>query len=348
MSTTGSMPEDFTNGVAGLIDEAKEGYDDVVPLGERFASEVKLKQADGGDEAAMALKYGYSAPINQLSRMSIKPYSYVRDGHLEDPLEKAALMGSNIMNDIIWVAPCVNRKGRFDEEEERIRQWEKIRDNSPPREGEPSLEDLLTKWSKADAFMLQARVIEEHDGVAGALHLYAEYVLQKVQRDEVELEAAKLRPAANMIFWARIRQFRIMRERAYDLAMGYPTHDYTELKKLLSEGGDVHDLAHMMPWPWLAGYQLVQTSLAGGSEHREHLTSLMAGQHPPAPMPYMPGGYWPGQQPVNGDGLEGEEGQPPDKRKSLFSFGKRQQDQQQQQNQKKPLRRHASSKSKGW
>ena len=119
---------------------------------------------------------------------------------------------------------------RYDEEEKRAKDWQtKIDANTKP-DPEPDLDGLLNRWSEADAFMLQARIVEEQRGIDEAAEHYERYISMDKQRQEVQMDAAELPPAYNMLFWCRLRQYGIMRERAYDLAMGYPTHDYTDVK----------------------------------------------------------------------------------------------------------------------
>ena len=76
------------------------------------------------------------------------------------------------------------------------------------------------------------------------------------------------------------------RERAYDLALGFPTLDVTELKQQLAEGGNAHDLVPKMLWAFKEAYQLVTRSTADGSSFRELMMSINAQQPPQqAPMP---------------------------------------------------------------
>ena len=331
------MPEDYANGVQGLIEDS-EAYPDLTPLQQRRTTEVKLKSPNGDDDAALALKYGYSKPIAQVSQMTQKMYGYLRDGNVQSHLEQSAVNGTNALHDLIIDAPCLNRQGRYDEEEERAKQWLKLIEQSPQGptnadgEEEPGtdfhaqLDDLLNRWSAANAFMLQARLVEEQRGIAAAEHLYEEYTLSAQQLDEIRMEASKLPPAYNMLYLCRVRQFEIMRERTFDLSMGYPSHDLTDVKRKIAEGHDIHDLVPLMAWPFKEGYNLVMGSMMDGEAHRTLLSSMIAGQLPAQPMPWgMPQGYWPGmanggQPQEDGDNEDG----PPDKRPALFKlFGQR-------------------------
>ena len=119
-------------------------------------------------------------------------------------------------------APCVDRRLRFDIEEARAAAWERKIEESPRRGGEdePNLDGLLQRWSKADAHMLQAKIVEEQRGDGDLTPLYDEYNRWKQERDEVQMEVSELPLARSKLFQCRVRQYQIMRERAYDLAMG--------------------------------------------------------------------------------------------------------------------------------
>ena len=346
---TMTMPEDFENGVKGLMDQVAQNYDDVVlrPLGERQTSAIKLQAGDGEGDAAMALKYGYSAPITQHARISKKLYGYMRDSNVSDPLQQAAIRGSNALSDFFFDAPCVNREGRYAIEESRAGQWLSLMKESPRKADDdtPDVDDLLHKWSTADALMLQVRIVEEQDGIEAAEPYYEEFLTRKAERDEVRMEAAKLPGAENMYFWCRLQQIKIMRERTYDLAMGYPSIDYTDVKKEIADGGDIHDLIHRMPWPFREAYHLAMSTMLDGEAHRMTLIAMLAGQIPtqmPQGSPY--GMYpppWMGRAGMMNGEEEGEDGEEaPDKRKALInlpSWGKKKPESQEP----KPLRRRS-------
>ena len=348
-------PDDYEDGPAGMIAAMSEAdqnkaksYRGLLPLSQRGSTSVKLSRAQGDDEAQLALRFGYSQPIAQISQLSKKQYGYMRDGHVTDPDEKAAILGSNAINDLILMAPCVTRQERYDEEEKRAQGWinligqdiagrqmtldpyadvpegeESLQDDDEPAiqpsgrvdvlprpDGQPdgqsgvNIHELLDQWGEADAMMLQCRVDEERYGIDYAERYYDGYDQMEEQRRDVEMRASKLTPAENMLFWCRVRQYKIMRERAFDLAMGYPVHDFTEVKSELAGGKDIHDLVHRMSWAFLVGYNRVVGSMMDGEAHRTLMMSMIAGQLPqPAPqLPWgMPPGYWQGQQP-QGDG----------------------------------------------
>ena len=140
------------------------------------------------------------------------------------------------------------------------------------------------------------------------------------QRQRVEIEAARLPAATNMYFWCRVTQQRIMREQHHDLALGYPVQDFTAVKKKLADGAEIHDVAHEMDWAFQEAFQLVETSLAGGEEHRTQLMSMYARQ---LPMNASPWGW--GAGPWGGMGgpqdQEQDPDSPPDKRPAMFNVG---------------------------
>ena len=302
------QPEDYEGGVEEMIgDKESDPYIDLIPLGQRKSTEIKLRGGDGASEAEMAQKFGYSMPIALLFRMTQKMYGYMRDGNISDPLEVAAVKGANSLNDVIFDAECLNRQGRYDEEKERSRQWLALANQEKKDDDSPDIDALLKRWSEADAFMLQATIVEEQQGIDAAKPLYPKFVKMQEQRDVVQMDAAELSPAENMLFWCRVRMYKIMRERAHDLALGYPTHDFSGVKQKLAEGGNVHDLVPEMAWPWREGYQLVMGSTTDGESYRGMMMSMVAQQlpQPPAPNWGAPPGYFPpymnGQQ---GDGRE--------------------------------------------
>ena len=380
--------------------ENREKYGPLPPLGQRGPTSVKLSRSQGDDEEAMARKWGYSQPIAQVSKLSQKMYGYMRDGNIKDDDEKTAVRGSNAINDLILMAPCVTRQERYDEEEMRAQQWIKligpgVRDGRfpldpygrlPPGAGEdpdddpdgevvrpegevlvlpagsrgaeerPDINRLLEEWGSADAFMLQCRIDEERYGIDYAERHYDEYDRNEELRREAEMRASRLPPAENMLFWCRVRQYKIMRERAFDLAMGYPVNDFTEVKRELAEGKDIHDVAHRMPWAFRVGYDRVLASMMDGEAHRMLLMAMIAGQIPAQPqVPWgLPAGYWGAQPGQNGqNGSQGDAQQDPDqeqdKRPALFNLfggGNKQPQNGAQPQQKQPSRRRRGGRSR--
>ena len=322
-----TMPEDYPGGVGEMLQRnGAEAYNDLVPLDRRQMSAIKVNTKGGSDsdfEESLARKYGWSAPMAGLSQLARKRYGYLRDCNVTDPVAQSAIRGSNELNDFFSDAPCVNRQGRFDEEEKRAQEWSKLAAVSKADKDDdaPDIDVLLKRWSEADAFMLRARIVEEQRGIEAATPLYPRYLEMEKQRDEVLMEAAELPPAENMLFSCRLRQYGIWRERAYDLAMGYPVHDFTEVRKALHEGADIHDVADQMPWTFLLGYRFGMASMMDGKEHRTMMMSFMSQQMPQQAPPWgMPYGPWPGMQPDDLDDEEREDGEPPDKRKAIFNL----------------------------
>lgn len=352
------MPQDYEGGVQEFLEDGKDGggYEDLPPLSERKTSEIRVRAGEGEANAAALAKYQYSRPIAEVSALAQKLYGYERDGNLKTHLQQSAVKGANSLNDLILDAPCVNRQGRFDEEEARAKQWNKLIEANPRDTDKDdkddsetlALTDLSHRWSEAEAFMMQARIVEEQHGIEAAVHLHAEYALMEERLKNLRMEASRLPPAENMLFWCRVRQYGIMREGAYDKAMGYPTHDFTEVKADLANGAGIHDLVHRMPWAFRESYQEVMASMLDGESHRTLLMAMIAGQLPAQPMPmamptFFQGGMSPNGQNGQQEGDDGDGGQG-DKRGALFGFfggGK----QNGAPEQPKQIRRRASRRS---
>ena len=323
----GEETDPFDNPTA-LDEDMKKNpgsYPELTSLGNRGSTTVRLQRDTGDTEAEMMARYGFSQPIAQISKLTQKPYGYQRDGNITDNLERLAILGSNELSDLILGAPCVNRRARFDAEEERAQQWLRIikadnRDTDHQKHDRPDLNSLLERWSSADAWMLQALVEGDKYGIDETAHLDSKYEEMEDQRRWVEMRAAELLPAENMFFWCRVTQYKIMREQSYDVAMGYPTADFTEMKRALAGGADIHDLIMEMSWPHKEGFHRVMNSMLSGDPHRNLISSLMAQQQlqqaqpqPPWMQPWTPGGQQPGQP----DG----EGEKKDERRAIFNFG---------------------------
>ena len=250
-----------------------DAYEELKPLGERRLTGVWLRRGTGSTEEERYYEFASSTPIAQISKLRQKPYGYQRDAQVTNLLEKSAVLGLHALGDMVLDAPCVNRKGRYDAEEEgagRCLQLISLDTRSKP-EGTPDINTLLDRWSQADAFCLQARIEEEKYGIDATAHLDGEFKQREQERREVEMESAKLPAAENMLFWCRLRQYKIMREQAYDVAMGYPTADYTQVKRQLAAGHDIHDLIMQMPWPFHEAYHLVMGSMMDG--HHGYVTT---------------------------------------------------------------------------
>ena len=127
----------------------------------------------------------------------------MRDGNVESHLERSAVKAAMSPHDFIFDAPCVNRGGRFEEEEGRAREWLRLieqnpetykddNEDSPYKDEFAHLDALLKKWGEADAWMLQARIVEEQQGLDASKKLYPEYTVRKGEREEVLMEAAEL------------------------------------------------------------------------------------------------------------------------------------------------------------
>ena len=327
------------NGNGHSEDGIGDPYKVLEPLAQRGAADVKLQAASTPSEHEMYMKFGYSMPIVHVAQMEKKLYGFLRGLNVEDDLMKVAIQGSMDLNELFMTAPCVTRKRRYREWEERVQMWQAQLDKDSGKEGGPSLNELLRIWSQADASMLEMETYEEHHGMEKAQPKYADYEKAEERREQAAMDAAELPPAANMLFWCRVEQYRIMREIHYDLAMGLEPHDFTDVLDKIAAGGDIHDLVPEMPWSFREAYLMGNRTMSSGVEYRELLVSLVAGQHAPQ-MPMMAPWGFPGMPGVAGtQGGQDDENEEPDKRKALFglSFGGKRNGNQQQTN--KQMRR---------
>ena len=348
------MPDDFGS-VREFMDApapAGDPYSDLSTLGDR---QMGVKISKKSEEAGLAelSKLQYSAPIAQLSKQSTKLYAYSRDANITDPFVQQAVKATHSLTAFILNAPCVNRAGRFADEQMEFDKWRKQME--PRKEGDdrPDMYELLARWSRADAFMLWARLYEDRHGIAKAkalgvtldgeeMTLYVAFTKRQQGKEDVLMEAADLPPADNMAFNCRIRQYEIMRERAYDVGMGYPTHDYTAVKEMIAtQDYDVHDIVHLLPWAFDESYGMVTASMMDGEAYRTQLAALMAQQ--PLPQPKMqhgqppPWGMWGG--PMMEPEPDGDAGDGTDRRRAIFNWFGRNGHQQQQPQQKQVTRR---------
>lgn len=365
--TSNKWPEDFEGGMEEMLNtEVPDSYEALRKLSDRQSTAVKLQGGGNEDsEAAIALKYGYSQPITQVSRLAQKLWGFMRDASVTEPVARSAVKGTNALANMLLAAPCLNRQGRWDEQEEKAKEWQRLIDAGRATraarqptdidgDGEADdpdylTQDILDRWGAADAFMLYARIYEEKHGIEAARHLYNEYDEAEKAKEVALRDAAKLPPNYNMLLACRMTQLEIMREQQYDLSMGNPTMDVTELKRKLANGADVHDIVTEMPWPFQESYQVVMSSMLDGEAHRTLLMALMAQQVPQQSAPSPWGApYWPGMQPAQGDDDEEE---PEDKRGALFNvagwFSKKDNAQRQPQGPQRKRRRPQRGRNRG-
>ena len=222
----------------------------------------------------------------------------------------------------------------------------------PPKEQEepkrvpiPLVEDLVNKWGACDAYMFQVLIFEERNGIDAAEQHYDTYEKIEGIRNNTEFLAAILPPAENAYFWCRVRQMGIIRERSYDVAMGFPIHDFSDVLEQIDAGRNIHDLAHRLDWSFDNAYRRITGSMLGGEEFRTTLTAMIAQQVPLSPqllqaMQAPPNAFWQGQPWAQQPGQEtpGEE-QAPDKRGAIFNLVKRNSGAQPEQPPKKTRRR---------
>ena len=211
----------------------------------------------------------------------------------------------------------------------------------------PLVEDLVNKWGACDAYMFQVLLDEERHGIDYAERHYDRYErIERIRRD-TEFLASVLPPAENAYFWCRIRQMGIIRERSYDVAMGFPIHDFSDVLEQINQGKNIHDLAHLLDWSFDNAYRRITGSMLEGTEFRTTLTAMIAQQVPLSPqllqmMQTPPSGFWQGQPWAQQPGQEtqGEE-QVPDKRGAIFNLVKHNSGAQPQQQPSKKTRRRS-------
>ena len=215
----------------------------------------------------------------------------------------------------------------------------------------PRVEDLVNKWGACDAYMFQVLLEEERHGIDHAEQYYDTYERVEEIRKNTEFMAALLPPDENGYFWCRLRQMSIIRERSYDIAMGWPVHDFSDTVETLNSGASIHDVAHRLDWSFQNAYRRVMGSMMDGKEYRLTMTAMIAQQVPLSPqlmqmMQSPPASYWQGApwgQPA-GQPAEGEE-QAQDKRGAIFNFLKRNQGGAQPEQPKKTRRRQRRGSS---
>ena len=398
MTTNHNDPTEHGGPDAMMRDMVKNPgkYGPLRPLPERGKGSETRIAGRGDDMAELYKKLGFSMPIAKTAEMAGKYGGHLRDGHVTELDEKAAVLDALSIHRMVITSECLQRKKRYDVEEAEARRWlsqiaADRRPNSfhfdpytltnndaeqsiledylgsleddqatlnetyggpveetgeqdtpvipqqrgrgrPRKEQEarhstvPTVEELIHKWGASDAYMFQVLLDEERHGIDYAEQHYDTYErVEKIQRN-VEFMAALLPPQENAYFWCRVRQMGIIRERSYDIAMGFPIADFSDVLDQITAGADIHDIAHLLDWSFQNAYGRVMGSMLDGQEHRMMVVSMLAQQIPLSPqlMQMMGGGpppaYWQGQgfgQP--GQGPEGEE-QVPDKRGAIFSF----------------------------
>lgn len=238
------------------------------------------------------------------------------------------------------VIPEQRKRGRPRKEEEQ-----------PVRVPIPLVEELVNKWGACDAYMFQVLIDEERQGIDYAEQYYDTYEKIERIRRHTEFMAALLPPAENAYFWCRVNQMGIIRERSYDVAMGFPIQDYSDVLEQINAGKNIHDLAHRLDWSFDNAYRRIAGSMLEGTEFRTTLTAMYAQQVPLSPqllqmMQAPPAAFWQGQPWGQQPGPEtpGEE-QVPDKRGAIFNLVKRNGGAQPQQSQKKTRRRSRNGSS---
>ena len=274
------------------------------------------------DSAEESILQDYLDSLEE-DRLALESGEDLGDGEEEEP-------------EVEVIIPEQRRRGRPPREEPE-----------PPRVRIPLVEDLVNKWGACDAYMFQVLLDEERHGIDYAERHYDRYErIERIRRD-TEFLASVLPPAENAYFWCRIRQMGIIRERSYDVAMGFPIHDFSDVLEQINQGKNIHDLAHLLDWSFDNAYRRITGSMLEGTEFRTTLTAMIAQQVPLSPqllqaMQTPPAGFWQGQPWAQQPGQEtqGEE-QVPDKRGAIFNLVKRNSGAQPQQQPSKKTRRRS-------
>ena len=324
-----TMPEDYDGGVEEMLRNAtSQGggeYPDLDPLAGE-SQEIRLAAGNTDKDA-----YPFSRPLGQIADLAFKPIGFARNGNLELPIERNALDGLLELGSLMLAAPCLNRTQRLEDADKEMKRWQDRASKTAIREDEPDMDALLDKWSEAHAFMLEARIYQDQHGIRAArdlmvtrkgedgpeeVSLFDEFKRMRKQIIDAELEAGRMSHARRMVFEIQLHQYGIMAERQYDLEMKYATADYKELHQKQQGGAHIYDLVPLMPWPWQMAVRMVEVSMAGGVEHREVVTAMIASRMPTS---YQPQPSYPYGQRPNGQ-EEDANGQPHDERPALFSW----------------------------
>ena len=146
---------------------------------------------------------------------------------------------------------------------------EQRRRGRPPKDKEepkrvpiPLVEDLVNKWGACDAYMFQVLLDEERHGIDYAEQHYDRYEKHRARSAATPSSwPSVLPPAENAYFWCRIRQMGIIRERSYDVAMGFPIHDFSDVLEQINAGKNIHDLAHLLDWSFDNAYRRITGSM---------------------------------------------------------------------------------------
>ena len=99
------------------------------------------------------------------------------------------------------------------------------------------------------------------------------------EAERVRYEVAELPPNHNQYFWARIECLQIDIDNNFDVQLGIPVRDYTDVKAKLLSGIPFHQLIDQFPWAFQELYARVRVSLKG-KDWRDYLTTNQIQQWP--------------------------------------------------------------------
>ena len=193
------IPSEMEGGAKEMYEKAKtavrngekpDGYPDLPPLTERGSTEIRVKGSAGGDsEQEMLKNFAFSAPIAKKAEQENKLYGFMLSANVVDLLQRRAIMATNLINDLLMDAPCLNREDRMDYERKRARYWRSSMEHAPtPGEEVPDPEHLINLWSSAHAFKLQARIYQDIHGIDEA----ESFVLEEDPDESQEQEQSRL------------------------------------------------------------------------------------------------------------------------------------------------------------
>ena len=193
------LPSEMEGGAKEMLERAKEavrngqkpeGYPDLPDLSERGSTEIRAMGGGSNDaELEMLKNFSFSAPIAKKAEQENKLYGFMLSAKVVDLLQRRAIMSTNLINDLLMDAPCLNREDRMEYERKRGRYWKASMDNAPaPEEGTPDPEHLIHLWSQAHAFKLQARIYQELHGIDEA----EAFVLEEYPAKTEERELSRL------------------------------------------------------------------------------------------------------------------------------------------------------------
>ena len=258
-----------TNGASP--DTQNGSYEPLEKLGSSRMKITHKNKGDGDDS-----KYAYSKVIGVEQAKTKTFYGFARDGAIDDT--KAIPVFEDLFEDSrrSWVDPNKNREGRAEREEELAKKWERALTSAQKAQ----VETLLNRWNEGHAYMAQILIRCKKYGFDAVRHLRAEWKDSQKKVDDAEFDTRDLTPASYQLFWCRVRQYTIMRERAEDLALGIPEVDFTPVKRKIAEGVPIDELIDQLPWQHQLMRGMVEASHVNGQQHRMSVWLLNAGAVP--------------------------------------------------------------------